>query len=129
MRTFAIGDVHGCYTALTALLEALQLQDDDQLVFLGDLVDRGPDSFRVVERVRELVDSDRAVCLLGNHEEMLLSAQDDPSDLMFWMQVGGAAALRSYKTGTGTMTTTDIRQIKSEDKVVTPKATGTCQGK
>jgi serine/threonine protein phosphatase 1 len=116
VRTFAIGDIHGCHTALLALLEALDLQADDRLVFLGDLVDRGPDSYRVVEKVRELVDSDRAVCLLGNHEEMLLAAQHDPSDLMFWMQVGGASALRSYKDGTGTMRVTDQHLVFLEHR-------------
>ena len=107
MRTFAIGDIHGCYRALEALLASLPLKNGDTLVFLGDLVDRGPDSYQVMQTVRELVLRGQALCLIGNHEEMLLAAQDDPSDLMFWLQVGGDTTLRSYQSATGQMRVSD----------------------
>jgi serine/threonine protein phosphatase 1 len=54
MRIWAIGDVHGCLTALETLLVELALEPADQLVFLGDLVDRGPNSHGVIERVLQL---------------------------------------------------------------------------
>jgi serine/threonine protein phosphatase 1 len=48
MRTLAIGDIHGCYSALETLLEAVRVTPDDFLVFLGDYIDRGPESKAVV---------------------------------------------------------------------------------
>lgn len=73
-----IGDVHGEIAALDSLLAALGYRPDGQhpgnrrLVFLGDLVDRGPDSPAVLERVSAMVAAGRAQCLLGNHELNLL---------------------------------------------------------
>jgi predicted phosphodiesterase len=64
-RTILIGDVHGCLRELDALLEVLRPGRDDALWFLGDLVDRGPDSAGVVRRVRGL----GAGLVLGNHDE------------------------------------------------------------
>lgn len=68
MRTIAIGDVHGYLGELRDLLDKLALSSDDRLVFLGDLIDRGPDSPGVVKLVREL----GAHCIMGNHEEKML---------------------------------------------------------
>ena len=103
MRTFAFGDIHGCITALRAILEHIRPTSQDRLVFLGDYVDRGPDSFAVLETVRELHKRGQAVCVRGNHEEMMLSAQAGGPDLAFWLQVGGAAALESYEKQTGVL--------------------------
>lgn len=66
-----IGDVHGCLAELDALLE--QLQPRRKLIFLGDLVDRGPDSVGVLRRVMELVASGEALCVPGNHDAKLLN--------------------------------------------------------
>jgi len=72
--TDIIGDIHGEYEALTALLEILGYSDNGhhpqnrQLVFAGDLVDRGPDSPAVMEKVISLVEAGVAQCILGNHE-------------------------------------------------------------
>jgi serine/threonine protein phosphatase 1 len=49
MRTLAIGDIHGCFTALTALIKAADVQHRDRLITLGDYIDRGPDSNAVIE--------------------------------------------------------------------------------
>lgn len=67
-RTLAIGDIHGCHEEFSALLERLQPTSEDRLILLGDLVNRGPDSRRVLDIAREI----KAVCLLGNHELRLL---------------------------------------------------------
>ncbi|MEI6860714.1 MAG: metallophosphoesterase [Verrucomicrobiota bacterium] len=67
-RLIAIGDIHGCHEELAELLALLRPGKDDRLVFLGDLVNRGPDSRAVLELARE----HRAVTLLGNHELRLL---------------------------------------------------------
>ena len=65
-RTLVVGDVHGCLTELDELLAAAGYAPGrDRLVFLGDLLDRGPDPIGVLRRVREL----GAECVLGNHEE------------------------------------------------------------
>ncbi len=71
-RTLIVGDVHGCAAELDALLERLAVGADDQLVFVGDLVARGPDSRGVLGRVRSL----GARAVVGNHEERLLAARD-----------------------------------------------------
>lgn len=69
---YAVGDIHGELAKLVALLERLELQPEDRLVFLGDYVDRGPDSAGVVDRLLELSLHQECVFLLGNHESMLL---------------------------------------------------------
>jgi len=95
-RIIAMGDVHGCSKALATLIEAIQPTQQDTLVFLGDYIDRGPDSRGVVEQVIALGERCTVVPLLGNHEEMLLAALEGQSELDFWMKFGGMAALTSY---------------------------------
>jgi hypothetical protein len=68
-RLIAIGDIHGCYQEFGDLLERLNLTKDDQLVLLGDLVNRGPDTGKVIDLAR----AHRAISLLGNHELRLLN--------------------------------------------------------
>jgi len=71
-RIIAIGDVHGCAQELESLLERLSLGSKDTVVVLGDIVNRGPDSRKVVEICRSI----GAVALLGNHERRLLRARN-----------------------------------------------------
>ena len=74
-RIFAVGDIHGCRTKLDRLIQAIDWKPEkrEELVFLGDYIDRGPDSFGVVETVLELKARyrNRVTCLMGNHEHML----------------------------------------------------------
>ncbi len=94
MRTLAIGDLHGCSRALDALLELVDPTRDDELVLLGDYVDRGPDSRGVLDRVIALQQTHRVVALLGNHDQMMLDARGDPgSD---WPTGYGLNTLQSY---------------------------------
>lgn len=72
MRHIIIGDVHGCINELKLLIEKLQLQEGDQLYFIGDLIDKGPDSAGVVKFVRSLSQSYPLILILGNHEEKFL---------------------------------------------------------
>lgn len=95
-RIIAIGDVHGCANALAALLGATQPTELDTLVFLGDFIDRGPDSRGVLEQVIALGERCPVVPLMGNHEEMLLAALEGQSELDFWLKFGGMEALASY---------------------------------
>jgi serine/threonine protein phosphatase 1 len=97
-RTIAIGDIHGCSRAFEVLVEAIEPTAEDRLVVLGDFIDRGPNSRQVIEQLIELERSCDLVLLLGNHEEMLLSALENPeSDILYhWLQCGGAATMDSY---------------------------------
>jgi serine/threonine protein phosphatase 1 len=96
-RIIAIGDIHGCAKALATLLEAIQPSQQDTLVFLGDYIDRGPDSRGVLEQVVALGERCSVVPLLGNHEEMLLAAlEGGQSEVRFWMKFGGDVALAPY---------------------------------
>ncbi|MFC3927528.1 metallophosphoesterase family protein [Streptococcus caprae] len=74
---FVVGDVHGKYSLLTDILAKWQ-PESQQLVFVGDLVDRGDDSKFCLELVCRLVREEGAVCLMGNHEWMFLRYLDDP---------------------------------------------------
>src|SRR4051812_17438379 len=67
-RLIAIGDIHGCHAEFADLLNQLALTRDDRLILLGDLVNRGPDSCKVLDLARAY----RATALLGNHELRLL---------------------------------------------------------
>ena len=72
-QIFAVGDIHGCFDKLKALLDKIPFDPQrDTIVFLGDYVDRGPSSYEVVEFLIELKKNcENAVFLKGNHEEML----------------------------------------------------------
>jgi serine/threonine protein phosphatase 1 len=94
-RIIAIGDIHGCAKALAALLEVIQPTLADTLIPLGDVIDRGPDSRGVIEQLLLLQERCRLIPLLGNHEEMLLTARQG-EDVRFWRNQGGQETLRSY---------------------------------
>jgi serine/threonine protein phosphatase 1 len=95
-RTIAIGDIHGCSTALRAIISAIEPQPNDTVVLLGDYVDRGPDSRGAIELVLELEQRCRVVPLLGNHEVMLLDAVANPVVVNPWLECGGDTTLASY---------------------------------
>lgn len=95
-RTIAIGDVHGCALALEAVLTAIGPQPDDQIITLGDYIDRGPDSRGVIERLLRLRDECRLTTLLGNHEVMLIEAVDSLPAFENWQRYGGRQMLESY---------------------------------
>ena len=94
-RTIAVGDIHGCSKALAGLLEAVAPNPHDRLVFLGDYVDRGPDSKGVIERLIGLSEECQTVFLLGNHEIMFRGALRG-LDPQLWLQQGGQQTLTSY---------------------------------
>lgn len=75
MKCYVVGDVHGCLSELASLVESLPLERGDTLVFLGDYVDRGPDSKGVIDYLAALRgrDEHKTVFLRGNHEDMMLS--------------------------------------------------------
>lgn len=95
-RIIAIGDIHGCSTALASLIDVIDPQSGDTIVTLGDYVDRGPDSKGVLDQLISLAGRCRLVPILGNHDEMMLHAKDGKSDFKFWLSCGGRDALDSY---------------------------------
>lgn len=125
---FVIGDIHGKLSALTAMLDqigriSVTAPDAPRIVLVGDLVDRGPESAAVVERIRRDVVNGTLHCVLGNHDEMFLqvlllfrpdlvtAAEIDPATqeplvagvrfapnrvLEHWLSQGGTTTIRSY---------------------------------
>lgn len=99
-KIFAIGDIHGSYNKLHGLLDRLPYTPGrDRLVFLGDYLDRGPDSAKVLDLLCELKERDAGlVTLLGNHEYLLLEyyRSGDPILLPYLRGMGLDATLDSY---------------------------------
>ncbi|MFI4877200.1 MAG: metallophosphoesterase family protein [Blastopirellula sp. JB062] len=95
-RIFAIGDVHGCRDALAALLEFIAPEPDDQILMLGDYIDRGPDSAGVIDVLLEWNERRSMIFLRGNHEVMMLNARGSDEQMHYWRECGGAETLESY---------------------------------
>lgn len=108
MRLIGIGDVHGCAATLDALLDRLAPRPEDHLVFVGDYVDRGPDSRGVIERLLRLeaqswdAGHPRCTFLRGNHDQMMLDFVDGTGDFDLWRVNGGLDTLESYARHGGT---------------------------
>jgi serine/threonine protein phosphatase 1 len=97
---YAIGDIHGMREELGELLKQLPLASGDELVFIGDYVDRGPDPAGVVTDLIELSSRVKCTFLMGNHESMFLSYLGWPGAQHFgadaFLQNGGGQTLESY---------------------------------
>lgn len=95
-RRLIVGDVHGHYQTLLKLWEVMAPTAQDAVYFVGDLIDRGPESARVVDFVME----HQYHCILGNHEQMMLKALEggplSSQLLQDWLCNGGQATLQSY---------------------------------
>lgn len=99
MRTLVIGDIHGCFTALSTLAREMAFTDDDLIITLGDYVDRGPRSKSVIDwLLARKHRGGKLVALQGNHEIIMLSARSNSAAQKAWMGsfVGGTATLQSY---------------------------------
>lgn len=98
-RLLAIGDIHGCYREFCAVLDCLAPDlTHDYLVILGDLIDRGPDSYEVVQKARQLqahYGTDHVIVLRGNHEQMALEYFSGNGD--WWNFNGNEFTLASYE--------------------------------
>ncbi len=106
MRTIIIGDVHGCAKELGALLDKVKADSEkDRLIMLGDLFDRGPESFEVFQIVQKLDQEfgERFVLLLGNHEDYLLAEKLTLRERMIWDKVGRGTTVKSFKEHGGKM--------------------------
>jgi serine/threonine protein phosphatase 1 len=101
-RTYALSDIHGHLNKLAGLVARCRSDAGDdgaRFVFLGDYIDRGPDSRGVIEYLIDFQSRQPAnvVCLCGNHEDLALSAIDDPGEIDQWVATNsGDTTLRSY---------------------------------
>lgn len=118
-QVFAIGDIHGQADLLAKTLEAIRLvprsADLRRLIFLGDIIDRGPASLgaiKLVESAAQLAGVDEVVLLPGNHELMLLDALDAPEMYMTdWLDNGGDALVQEADPGCRGRTKTELADI------------------
>jgi serine/threonine protein phosphatase 1 len=107
-RIYAIGDIHGRLDCLNTLISKIDADDAVRgpaktlLIFLGDLMDRGPETKGVIERAMQLAATGQVIFLMGNHEEILINAwEGDPRAASLFHRVGGRETLMSYGvTGT-----------------------------
>ena len=88
-KHWVISDIHGCLFTLRSLIETkIKPSANDELIFLGDYIDRGPESKGVIDYIINLKNQGiETVCLKGNHEEYMLSAYEAEKDvkkILFW---------------------------------------------
>lgn len=123
---YVIPDIHGFCNELKLLLdEIIPLQQSDKLIFLGDYIDRGPDTPGVIELLVNLKKQykDSIVFLRGNHEEMLLSAfglnkkinPHNPMQALMWLETGGASTISQYRDGGKEVPQEHIEFIKNTE--------------
>jgi serine/threonine protein phosphatase 1 len=102
LRIYAISDVHGCADLLRKMFAVI---DKDLRnvgsrralhVFMGDYIDRGPDSYQTVELLIDRARNHEAVFLKGNHEALLLDAMSNIEAFQVWLKCGGISTLLSY---------------------------------
>lgn len=128
-RVYAIGDVHGCLDELERVLAAIEADDAARgparttLIFVGDLVDRGPASRQVVDRVIRLATQRAVRCIAGNHEEVFLGAIDgDEAALKLFCRVGGRETSLSYGIGETDYERADYDELAALLRAAVPAA-------
>lgn len=114
-KIFAIGDIHGCFDQLQALMKILDIdRKKDTLLFIGDYIDRGSSSREVVDYVIRLREEFKnVICLLGNHEQMLLRYLDGIDEEMY-LYNGGTATLFAYGISRSSKTVARKEKIPAE---------------
>lgn len=101
-RVYAVGDIHGCHDLLDRLLDSIHSDLDAYpsprpvFVFLGDYIDRGPQSRETLDRLMDHAAHFESIFIRGNHESMILGALFDRSRLDQWLRFGGISTLLSY---------------------------------
>lgn len=127
-RVYAVGDIHGRLDLLDDLLEKIRAdiaarpKANSSVVFLGDLIDRGPASAQVIERLRTLGDFPaRRGFLMGNHEEIFLRVlAAEPGVAYDWLGFGGDACVESYGLSPSALTVMDEATIAARLREVVP---------
>jgi serine/threonine protein phosphatase 1 len=130
MRIYAIGDIHGRNDLLHRLLKLIEADDltrgaaDTHIIFLGDLMDRGPDSAGVIDTAIALRDAGRKVrFLMGNHEEVFVRAcrKNDPKVTRFFLRIGGEATVLSYPITRAEYIALDMEQLSERFATLVPQ--------
>jgi len=129
-RVYAIGDIHGRLDLLDGLLARIEQDDaargaaDTHVIFLGDLIDRGPQSAQVVARAIELSQCGPNIrFLLGNHEEVFLQAlEGDLKALAFFTRIGGRETILSYGISEKAYLESDYRELYDLWRPLVPDA-------
>lgn len=100
MNLFVVGDVHGCLNELELMFDRIDIRHDpgDKIAFVGDYIDRGPDSKGVVDFLIEKSKSYDMTFIKGNHEDMMMTGTYG------WLYNGGVQALYSYGFGPNDIT-------------------------
>lgn len=88
---YVIGDIHGCYKKLMKIMT--NIPEESKIIFLGDYIDRGPDSKEVVDFVKNLKNS---ILLMGNHEDMLIRYFESGNSSWLFPNNGGKETIRSF---------------------------------
>lgn len=126
-RIYAIGDVHGRFDLLSAMFQRIyedaEARRDGRkvrLVLLGDYVDRGDDSARVIQTLTQISgdEPDRLVCLMGNHESAMLGFIDDPVHQNAWLEYGAAQTLASFGIPVPADSSDPEEMVKTRDLLV-----------
>lgn len=130
LRVYAIGDIHGRRDLLDRLLTQIDEDDrqrtpaDTHIVFLGDLMDRGPDSAGVIDRAMDLADTmgDNVHFLMGNHEEVYLAAATGDERLVrFFCKIGGRETILSYDITPEDYNALDMEQLSERILTLLPQ--------
>src|SRR6516162_8306111 len=128
-RVYCVGDIHGRDDLLREMAERVEADtktrtfDHAETVFLGDYIDRGPDSKRVLERLATNEWPTSIIALAGNHEDFLIAFLDDAEILDFWRSQGGLETLHSYGVDVGpAMAGRNFAAVQTAFRVRFPKA-------
>lgn len=128
-RIYAIGDIHGRFDLLFQLMRSIvkdvnmRPRAQKRIVILGDFIDRGPNSAKIIEALSALSADDRMVVLKGNHEAALVDGiRGDRSALEAWIDFGGDATLRSFGARDDDIWPADTRKLVDNVRRIIPPA-------
>ena len=116
-KLFVFGDIHGHLWKLQELFNKLSITKKDKIIFLGDYIDRGPDSKGVLDFVIDLKGKYDVVCLMGNHERFAVESIVYKNIQMYvsWIRNGGNACLESYAGGIEEMEESHLSFLENLD--------------
>jgi serine/threonine protein phosphatase 1 len=97
-KIICIGDCHGMLYRLQDLMNKISLSKNDQIIFLGDYIDRGEHSRKVIEYIIDLQKNYNVICLVGNHESLAIESMANPNSpiVSSWFQHGGTSTMANY---------------------------------
>jgi serine/threonine protein phosphatase 1 len=97
-KIICIGDCHGMLYRLQDLMNKISLSKNDQIIFLGDYIDRGEHSRKVIEYIIDLQKNYNVICLVGNHESLAIESMANPNSpiVSSWFQNGGTSTMANY---------------------------------